>query len=93
MKNFLLIFIMLWILLKCSHHHHHGDANEHMNQTSFEDLTSSFENPERDKWQKPKEVLAFLEKESSKKSLKGLSVADLGAGTGYFSIRLLDAGA
>ncbi|MBI5410119.1 MAG: class I SAM-dependent methyltransferase [Nitrospirae bacterium] len=41
-----------------------------------------FENPERDKWQKPEEVVKAL-------SLKpGDVVADLGAGTGYFTRRL-----
>jgi len=41
-----------------------------------------FEDPSRDAWQKPDEVIAAL-------ALKeDASVADLGAGTGYFSVRL-----
>ncbi|MCC6748204.1 MAG: class I SAM-dependent methyltransferase [Deltaproteobacteria bacterium] len=41
-----------------------------------------FEGPERDRWQRPDAVLDALK-------LKGpLRVADLGAGTGYFAVRL-----
>lgn len=41
-----------------------------------------FENPERERWQKPDEVIAAL------KIAPGQKVADIGAGTGYFSVRL-----
>lgn len=44
--------------------------------------TKSFEKPERDAWQKPDRVLAALELKP------GQVVADIGAGTGYFSARL-----
>lgn len=42
---------------------------------------------ERDAWQKPDAVLALLGR------LDGLTVMDLGAGRGYFTFRLADAGA
>lgn len=67
--------------------HQHGGANTHMNQRPFEDLVATFEEPGRDEWQKPAEVLAMLG------DLRGKTVMDIGSGTGYFSFRLADAGA
>lgn len=67
--------------------HEHGQANANMNQNSFEDLVSRFENKERDNWQKPAEVLALIG------DVQGKTVMDIGSGTGYFSFRLLEAGA
>jgi predicted methyltransferase len=45
------------------------------------DWAKRFDNPERDGWQKPAEVIAAM------KLAPGMIVADIGAGTGYFSIR------
>ncbi len=57
----------------------------HTHQHSFADADkwqAVFDDPARDAWQKPHEVLTAL-------SLKpDAAVADLGAGTGYFSMRL-----
>ena len=56
-----------------SHQHSFGDA---------EKWAHVFDDPRRDEWQKPHEVIGAL-------ALKpDASVADLGAGTGYFSARL-----
>ena len=56
-----------------SHQHSFGDADK---------WARVFDDPERDAWQKPHEVIQAL-------ALKPDSVvADLGAGTGYFSMRL-----
>ncbi len=41
-----------------------------------------FDDPERDKWQKPHEVITALSLAPDQ------SVADIGAGTGYFAVRL-----
>ncbi len=73
-----------------AHHAQHGGhshANEYMNQSQFEELVQRFESPDRDAWQQPDKVLAHLGE------LKGKTVADLGAGTGYFSVRLAERGA
>ena len=45
----------------------------------------SFDDPARDAWQMPERVIAALQLQP------GASVADLGAGTGYFSVRLAKA--
>jgi SAM-dependent methyltransferase len=65
----------------------HGSANAHMNRSGFEELVARFESPERVGWQMPQLVLDALG------PLEGRTVMDLGAGTGYFSFRLAEAGA
>lgn len=64
-----------------------SDASLLMNQQSFADLVAGFNAPERALWQKPDEVIAALG------DLNGKTVMDIGSGTGYFSFRLLEAGA
>lgn len=57
-------------------------------QRSFEDIdhwTAVFDDPARDAWQKPDELVQALALEP------GMTVADLGAGTGYLSRRLSQA--
>ena len=64
----------------------HADHMEHR----FDDpeaLSKRFDDPARDAWQLPDRVIASL-------GLKaGQSVADIGAGTGYFAVRLAKSGA
>lgn len=72
------------------HHHHghgHGDANEYMNEKSFEDLVANFESQDRIDYQQPEKVLDYLG------DLKGKKIMDIGAGTGFFSFRLAERGA
>jgi ubiquinone/menaquinone biosynthesis C-methylase UbiE len=54
-------------------------ANKFMHQSDFHQLVTRFEDPARAKWQKPAEVIASLG------PLEGKTVADIGAGTGYFA--------
>lgn len=70
-----------------AHKHHHGHSNEHMNSTSFEELAKRFESEERDEYQQPEKVIAFLG------DVSGQTIMDIGAGTGYFSFKLAEAGA
>lgn len=49
----------------------------------FDDLLGAYESSDRDSWQKPDIILSRLA------PLQGLTIADLGAGSGYFSFRLL----
>lgn len=54
-------------------------ANQFMHQADFNTLVARFEDPSRAEWQKPAKLIADLE------PLKGKTVADIGAGTGYFA--------
>jgi ubiquinone/menaquinone biosynthesis C-methylase UbiE len=57
-----------------------GHMDRHFDQA--EEWAKEFDDPARDKWQMPDKVVAAL------KLKRGQVVADLGAGTGYFSVRL-----
>jgi SAM-dependent methyltransferase len=50
---------------------------------NFESLVADYESKDRGIWQKPDMVIALLG------DLEGKTVADIGAGTGYFTFRLL----
>jgi len=69
-----------------SHHMHHhmesGDGAFHHRFEGAENWAKEFDSAERDDWQKPQEVLEAL------KIGKGAIVADIGAGTGYFAMRI-----
>ncbi len=61
--------------------HHHGHAM-HRRFDDAEQWAREFDAPERDAWQQPDRVIEALALSP------GAVVADLGAGTGYFSMRL-----
>jgi ubiquinone/menaquinone biosynthesis C-methylase UbiE len=63
------------------HEHHHPDPLGHRFEHA-DQWTAQFDDPKRDAWQKPDEVVAVLELKP------GMTVADIGAGTGYFEARL-----
>lgn len=66
---------------------HHGDAthaNEHMHKRDFMELAEIFEDPQRGSWQNIDTVLHVLG------NLEGKTIADIGAGTGYFSFPLAE---
>ena len=67
--------------------HTPGSANEYMHQSNVEHLVKRFESPARDAYQKPEKVLEFLGDISGKK------IIDIGAGSGYFSVKLANKGA
>jgi SAM-dependent methyltransferase len=65
-------------------HHMAGSADGAFHR-SFEDAdkwAKEFDNPERNAWQKPEQVLDAVNLEPTS------TVADIGAGTGYFSVRI-----
>ncbi len=62
-------------------------ANAYMHRASTEELIQRFESPERDAYQHPEQVLAYLG------DLQGKTVMDIGAGSGYFSVKLAARGA
>lgn len=60
------------------HHHHHGEGPLVHRFEHAEEWAKRFDDPARDAWQKPAEVVKALS------ITPGMKVADLGAGTGYF---------
>ena len=58
-----------------------------MHKLSVEELAQRFEDPSRDAWQKPDQVIALLG------DIKAKTVVDIGAGSGYFTFRLAEKGA
>jgi arsenite methyltransferase len=60
----------------------HDISGQHHAFTDADAWTRVFDDPSRDEWQRPDEVLGALELEPT------MVVADVGAGTGYFSVRL-----
>ncbi len=86
------MLLLLWVYFASAQHHHHSKdstktANEYMHQNSIEELIKRFESPERDAYQKPEKVLEYLG------NIKGKKIMDIGAGTGYFSVKLAQKGA
>lgn len=67
---------------KMHHKHTKHSANEFMHQSSTEELIKRFESNERDEYQNPEKVIAFLGDLSNK------TIMDIGAGSGYFSTKL-----
>ncbi len=66
-------------------HSHKHDSGSHGMQHSFSDIdkwTKAFDDPERDKWQRPDYIIEQLDVGRAK------CIADIGAGTGYFSTRI-----
>ena len=63
------------------HHGHHGHHGNHR-FANAEQWAQTFDDPARDAWQKPEEVIGVLALGPA------MTVADVGAGTGYFSVRL-----
>lgn len=60
----------------------HGHHGKHGNPEDLDNYVSKMEAPDRDVWQKPAEVLQALRVEP------GQVVCDIGAGPGYFALRL-----
>ena len=65
-------------------HHAHHDGMQHRFDDA-EKWAKMFDSPERDAWQRPDEVIALVQ------PMPGQTVADVGAGTGYFLGRLSQA--
>ena len=65
--------------------HHMDGASDGAFHRRFDDAekwAKEFDKPERDGWQKPEEVIDALHLDHA------ASVADVGAGTGYFSVKI-----
>ncbi|MDP1824008.1 MAG: class I SAM-dependent methyltransferase [Archangium sp.] len=76
------------LLLACKTTPDHHDANGHSAAHRFDDAdawAARFEDPKREAWQKPAEVIAALALAPDAK------VADIGSATGYFPVRFAKA--
>lgn len=65
------------------HSHGHGFADK----KAVEEMAKKFESEERDSMQQPQKVLEWIG------DLKGKTLMDIGAGTGYFSVKFANKGA
>lgn len=63
-------------------HGHPSGGSAHHRFENAEEWAARFEDPERDAWQKPDEVIAAMD------IPHGGKVADIGAATGYFPVRI-----
>jgi ubiquinone/menaquinone biosynthesis C-methylase UbiE len=64
------------------HHRHSAHRDHHGNPRDLEAYIERLTGPDREAWQRPDEVVAALGVEADQ------SVADIGAGPGYFTLRL-----
>ena len=67
--------------------HEENEANRYMNRNSIESLVNAFDSPDRAEWQQPDKVIEVFG------DVNGQKIMDLGAGSGYFSLRLAAKGA
>ncbi len=75
------VLVLLFAFVGCAHENEHQPS---ATQQRFDDIdlwVKMFEDPERDQWQRPAEVVKAM------KLNAGDVVADIGAGTGYFTRR------
>lgn len=76
------LFAALALVLSGSVVAQHGEQHMHGRFDDAEKWSKIFDDPARDAWQKPEEVIAVL------KLAPDAVVADIGSGTGYFAVRL-----
>ncbi|MCD6068094.1 MAG: class SAM-dependent methyltransferase [Bacteroidetes bacterium] len=69
------------------HENHSHSGHEFTDKHTVEELAKKFESPERDSMQQPQKIVQYLG------DIKGKTLMDIGAGTGYFSVRFADKGA
>ena len=80
-----IVFLIAAAAADAQHQHPAPDARPGHMEHRFEDAEAyarRFDDPARDAWQQPERVIEVL------RLHEGMSVADIGAGTGYFSVRL-----
>lgn len=88
-----LIFCLVFGYQACfgQHHDHPNHKHQHKHQHEWnmtaEDMVKEFNDPERDVWQKPYEVISQFG------DIENKTIMDLGAGAGYFSFKLAEKGA
>lgn len=87
-STFLIVLMLTFAgapAIRSQQHDHDHDATTSHRFDDVERWVKRFDDPARDEWQRPEEVIRFLAIDP------GTTVADIGAGTGYFSVRLAGA--
>ncbi len=79
--SLLVLIAIAHLMAGCAHSQKHDAAGAQHRFDNIDFWVKMFEDPERDAWQKPEEVVDAM------KLGKGKIIADLGAGTGYFTRR------
>jgi 2-polyprenyl-3-methyl-5-hydroxy-6-metoxy-1,4-benzoquinol methylase len=89
LKHKIIVFISISFLAQFN-----IQAQENINSSGngkgkqeFENKIKLFESPDRERWQKPDEVISLFGE------IQGKTIMDLGAGSGYFTFRLAKKGA
>lgn len=72
-------------VLKDNNHNH--SAHNFSDKHSVEQLSKRFESPERDDIEKPQHLLKIMG------NIEGKTIMDIGAGTGYYSVKFAEKGA
>ncbi|MGH7166001.1 MAG: methyltransferase domain-containing protein, partial [Nitrospiraceae bacterium] len=78
--------VLVWLALSSGAlaQHQPADQSQHRRPADIKEYIESLERPDRDRDQKPSQVIEAL-------ALKlGMAVADLGAGSGYFTRRFVE---
>lgn len=70
-----------------THHGKHSHGHGFGDKKAVEEMAKKFESPERDSMQQPQKILQYIG------DIKGKTLMDIGAGTGYFSVKFADKGA
>jgi ubiquinone/menaquinone biosynthesis C-methylase UbiE len=85
---YLVLILLSFLTISCGHHHHFGTnaSNQHMHKKSHAELIKAFDDPARDGWQKPQDVLKLMG------HLKDKKLIEIGAGSGYFTKYFFKAG-
>jgi 2-polyprenyl-3-methyl-5-hydroxy-6-metoxy-1,4-benzoquinol methylase len=82
MRSFILLALAFFAFSACRISSDEVKEETELNEHAFEEQINRYEDPERDHWQKPNEVIDLMA------PLEGKVVADIGAGSGYFSFPL-----
>ena len=77
--------ILMALLSSPDKHAHDHQRDQHGNPEDLAEYVAKMESPDREEWQKPSEVLRALS------PAPGQVACDIGAGPGYFSLRLSQA--